>query len=157
MKTARSRLAVVALAWFAGASALAVAGAEQPDTDEKSKFVGAFRLVSYVTYDEAGHATTTPYTEGVIMYDASGRMGVHLMDPAHSSREDRGYIAYFGAYEVASAEGVVRHLIEGSLGGGGGRRTAVRHYRFEDGDETLILEVRNEGRLAGTVRWQRYR
>ena len=125
--------------------------------EARERFVGAFRLVSYVTYDEAGDPTTTPYTEGVIMYDDSGRMGVHLMDPAHQGREDRGYIAYFGAYEVDEEQGVVRHLIEGSLGGGAGRRTAIRHYRFEDDGNTLILEVRNAGRVAGTVRWERYR
>jgi len=138
--------------WPVPASGQPGASATDPE-----RFIGAFRLVSYVTYDESGGATATPYTEGVIMYSASGRMGVHLMDPGHASREDGGYIAYFGGYEVDVDEGVVRHLIEGSLGGGAGQRTAVRHYRFEDGGDTLILEVQRDDRVVGAVRWERHR
>ena len=130
---------------------------QSDSTATVQRFVGAFRLVSFVTYDDGLNPTPSPYTEGVIMYDASGRMGVHLLDPRRTGREDGGYIAYFGGYEVDPAEGVVRHLIEGSTGIGAGNRTAVRHFRFEDAGNTLVLEVRNDGRVGARLHWERYR
>ena len=155
MRVAHRRFSLSTAAWTL-LMAVSIAGQSDP-AETVERFVGAFRLASFVTYDDGGNPTPSRYTEGVIMYDASGRMGVHLVDPTRNGRADGGYTAYFGGYEVDPAEGVVRHLIEGSTGIGAGNRTAVRHFRFEDDGNTLVLEVRNDGRVGARLHWERYR
>ena len=136
--------------------------------DRADKFVGAFRLASYVSYDQDGNATATPYRDGIIMYDASGHMSVHLMradraepegplSEADSAAMASGYIAYYGSYTVLVVQGVVEHQVAGSLVPGLAGTTQVRHFEFEDDGDTLVLMVKNGDRVQGRLRWERYR
>ena len=136
--------------------------------DRADKFVGAFRLASYVSYDQDGNATATPYRDGIIMYDASGHMSVHLMradraepegplSDADSAAMSSGYIAYYGSYTVLVAQGVVEHQVAGSLVPGLAGTTQVRHFEFEDDGDTVVLMAKNGDRVQGRLRWERYR
>ena len=136
--------------------------------DEARKFVGAFKLVSFLNYAEDGTSTAAPYTDGLITYDANRRMSVHLMNPERPrpsgrlSDADRAalyssYIAYFGAYRVNVTKGVVEHVVDGALSPGLVDTTQVRHYAFEDDDNTLVLSVRRGDRVASRITWERYR
>ena len=134
--------------------------------DAADQFLGAFRLVSYVSYDQNGSATTMPYRDGIIMYDASGHMSVHLMgadragpegQPSEPDRGALGYIAYYGSYTVLVAQGVVEHRVDGSLIPGLAGTTQVRHFEFEDDGDTLILMVKSGDHVQGRLQWKRYR
>jgi len=136
--------------------------------DRADQFVGAFKLASYVSYDQHGNATATPYRDGIIMYDASGHMSVHLMradraepegqlSEADSAGMASGYIAYYGSYRVLVAQGVVEHQVDGSIVPGLAGTTQVRHFEFEDDGDTLVLMVKNGDRVQGRLRWERYR
>ncbi len=144
---------------------LILAGARAEDVADQ--FVGAFKLVSYVAFDQNGSPTPTPYRDGIIMYDATGRMSVHLMSGDRVRPEgaltdaDRAamyssYIAYYGSYEVLVSPGVVEHHVDGSLIPGLVGTTQVRRFEFEDDGDTLILMVENGGRVQGRLRWERY-
>ena len=148
------------------ASELRFQGARAEDIADR--FVGAFKLVSYVAYDRDGSATPTPYRDGIIMYDATGHMSVHLMHGDRARPEgtltdaDRtamysSYIAYYGSYEVLVANGVVEHHVDGSLIPSLVGTTQVRHFEFEEDGDTLILMVKNGDRVQGRLRWERYR
>jgi hypothetical protein len=139
-----------------------------PAEDIADRFVGAFKLVSYVAYDQDGSATPTPYRDGIIMYDATGHMSVHLMHGDRARPEgaltdaDRtamysSYIAYYGSYEVIVVNGVVEHHVDGSLIPSLVGTTQVRHFEFEDDGDTLILMVKNGDRVQGRLRWERSR
>jgi hypothetical protein len=136
--------------------------------DVADQFVGAFKLASYVAYDQDGRETPTPYRDGLIMYDATGHMSVHLM---HGDRDrpqgpltdaDRAamyasYIAYYGSYTARVSKGVVEHHVDGSLIPSLVGTTQIRHFAFEDDGDTLILMVKNGDRVQGRLRWERYR
>ena len=138
------------------------------DEDVADQFVGAFKLASYVAYDQDGRETPTPYRDGLIMYDATGHMSVHLM---HGDRDrpqgpltnaDRAamyssYIAYYGSYTARVSKGVVEHHVDGSLIPSLVGTTQIRHFAFEDDGDTLILMVKNGDRVQGRLRWERYR
>ena len=146
--------------------ALILQGARADDVADQ--FVGAFRLASYVSYAQNGTATTTPFRDGIIMYDRSGHMSVHLMSgdrpkpEGQLSEADRAamyssYIAYYGSYNVLVAQGVVEHRVDGSLIPALVGTTQIRHFEFEDGGDTLILMVKDGDRILGRLRWERYR
>ena len=131
-------------------------------------FVGAFKLVSFVNYAEDGTTTPAPYTEGILTYDANRQMSVHLMNPERPSPNGRlsdadraalysSYIAYFGAYRVNVAKGVVEHIVVGALSPGLVDTTQVRHFAFEDDGNTLVLSVKRGDRVASRIAWERYR
>ena len=136
--------------------------------DIADQFVGAFRLESYVSYDENGTATTMPFRDGIIMYDNVGHMSVHLMNgdrpkldgqlsEAERAEMYSSYIAYYGSYNVLVAQGVVEHHVHGSLIPALVDTTQIRHFEFADGGNTLILMIKNGERVRGRLRWERYR
>ncbi|MQA91367.1 MAG: hypothetical protein GEU90_14245 [Gemmatimonas sp.] len=139
------------------------------ETGVRSSLVGAYRLISYVTWDREDVQTTTPFTEGTIMYDPSGRMSVHLRHADRSVTPGRGpteavraqlyssYIAYYGSYSIHPAEGYVIHHVEGGLSPALGGTDQVRYYQLSPDARSLTLQVRNDGRLVGEVQWERYR
>lgn len=132
------------------------------------RFVGNWRLVSFVNIDDKGVAMPSRFTGGRIMYDASGQMAAQLTHagrpalPSSSTDAERaaayaGYVAYYGAYEIDAAGGTVTHHVEGSTNPNWPKTDLVRHFEFVDAD-TLKLSIRNAaGRTTGTLTWSRIR
>ena len=108
--------------------ALAAATQEHAPGDVARRLVGSWRLVRYEAgaQGEPAAAIYGPNPSGRLMYDAAGRMSVHVVDPrrrkfvsddrlVHTPEEVReafdGYFGYFGTYTVDAAAGTVTHHI----------------------------------------------
>lgn len=129
---------------------------ERESDDVAGKFTGHWRLVSYENFAEDGTVTKREMT-GRILYDGQGSMSAQLMpqgeDLEGENRRTRGYVAYFGPYEIDAEQGTVTHRPEGStifpwVGG-----ELVRYYSFSDGN--LELSLKDEERVTGTLTWER--
>ena len=157
---------------FAFGLALVVAAGICPQAQMRSgkpdqRFVGNWRLVSFVNIDDQGASTPSPFTGGRIMYDEAGQMAAQLTHanrvalPANPSDAQRaaasaGYVAYYGAYQTDPAATKVTHLVEGSTNPNWPKTDLVRYFEFVDGDNTLKLSIRNAaGRVTGTLTWAR--
>ena len=122
------------------------------------RLIGSWRLVSYETTDSTGRKGR-PYGEAVgrISYDANGNMTGQVMRPDRRDAEpSRGYIAYFGTYEVASDGRSVVHHVQGALNPEWVGGDQVRTMRFEG--ERLILgtETRKNGAtVTHELTWER--
>ena len=115
----------------------------------KERLIGSWRLVSYETTDTQGRKGR-PYGDAVgrISYDANGNMAGQVMRPDRTEADAyRGYIAYFGTYEVAADGRSVVHHVEGSLNPAWVGGDQVRGLRFEG--ERLILST--ETQKSGTA------
>jgi Lipocalin-like domain len=94
------------------------------------RFVGTWRLISFVGRDAEGRETSTygPKPLGVLMYDKGGRMSVQIArsdrrpfesgdlfraGPEELKEAFDGYFGYFGRYTVDERAGTVTHHIEG--------------------------------------------
>jgi hypothetical protein len=124
----------------------------------KERLIGSWRLVSYETTDSTGRKGR-PYGEAVgrISYDANGNMTGQVMRPDRRGAEpSRGYIAYFGTYDVAPDGRSVVHHVRGSLNPEWVGGDQVRTMRFEG--ERLILgtETRKNGAtVIHELTWER--
>jgi len=126
----------------------------------KKHIVGTWRLVHSISIDSNGH-TEYPYGQdaiGYIYYGDAGIMAVQISRKARKDEEDlsalkHGYLAYFGRYEIDTAEQVVRHFVEGELFPGGHSEVLLRRYRF-DGDLMSLKPVDGTNR---EILWQRVR
>ena len=86
-----------------------------------TSLVGTWRLVSFVGHGADGSETANfgPTPRGCLIYDAGGRMSVHIArsEPRPSASGDSSgdaYFGYFGTYSVAEDGGTVTHHIEGA-------------------------------------------
>jgi len=141
--------------------------AQPPAGKGDARFVGNWRLVSFVNIDEKGVATTSRYTGGRIMYDAAGQMAAQLTHadrpplPQGASEAQRaaaysGLLSYYGAYAVDNAATRVTHHVEGSTNPNWPKTELVRYFEFTDDGNTLKLSIRNAaGRTTGTLTWAR--
>ena len=94
------------------------------------RFVGTWRLVSFVCHGADGHETNTYGSKpnGLLMYDKGRRMSVQIArsnrtvfesgDPVNAGSEELkdafdGYFGYFGRYTVDETAGTVTHHVEG--------------------------------------------
>ena len=116
----------------------------QPPAARDPRFVGNWRLVSFVNIDEKGVTTPSRFTGGRIMYDAAGQMAAQLTHadrpalPASPTEAQRaaayaGYVAYYGAYDIDAATGKVTHHVEGSTNPNWPKTDLVRYFEFADG------------------------
>lgn len=120
-------LLLVGFAFFAGDAA-----GQQASRTVKEQLVGTWTLVSMYSVRQDGSAFDLmgPNPVGQIMYDANGRMSVHIIrsDRPRFAAEDRlkgtpeenkavvhGTIAYFGKYTVNEADRTVTHHIESHI------------------------------------------
>ena len=154
------RRALTALASLTMAGAWFVwmgSGVRAAEGDVESRFTGHWRLVSFENFAEDGTANPRAMT-GRIMYDGRGNMSAQLMPKGENlegeSRRTKGYVAYFGSYEIDTKAERVTHRPEGSnifpwVGG-----ELPRYYGFVDGNLTLSLK-NDEGRVTGTLTWER--
>ena len=147
----------------------AQARAEQPASEIQKKLVGNWRLVSFVNIDEKGVERPAGYESGRIMYDAYGNMAAQLMRTGRarlstpSTEPERaaaytGFLAYYGRYEIDHAAGRVTHKVEGSTNPNWVSTELVRYYAFSPDGSRLMLSLKNaEGRITGTLTWERLR
>jgi hypothetical protein len=155
--------------------ALSAGAAEQSSAaDVQKRFVGHWRLVSFENFDEKGVATLAAYDGGRITYDAAGNMSAQLMrsnrarltpgssgQPAPTAQAERAaayatYTAYYGKYSIDPATGAVTHHVEGSVNPNWVKTDLVRYYAFSADGSRLMLSLKNaEGRVTGTLTWER--
>lgn len=140
-------------------------GAQAPDV--ATRFIGHWRLVKFETIDEKGVAGTAEYDGGRIMYDSAGNMSAQLMRSnrgklsAPSTESERAaayatYTAYYGKYTIDSSAGTVTHHVEGSANPNWVKTDLVRWYAFSSDGQQLMLSIKNaEGRVTGTLTWER--
>jgi hypothetical protein len=162
---------VVALALLLlGAAEVSLPAQQRADAERvKQQFVGSYKLMSYVTYDQNGAPTKLPYTVGQISYDAAGRMSAQLMGDdrknvtgSRASEAERAalystYISYFGRYEVDVDKGTVTHLVEGGLSPNMVGSAMVRYFEFSPDGRSLFLSLKSGERMTGKLQWDRYR
>lgn len=163
MRTARAFVLAFAVFSVAAGHLPTAQGASPP----ASRFVGAWRLVSFQSFDQSGTARPGNYDVGLIVYDASGRMSAQLM---HSSNKgstplttdadraaaSRRYLGYWGPFTIDEAKGIVVHHVEGSSNPSWVGSEQVRHYSF-GADGRLTLSVKNGDRVTSTLVWERIR
>jgi hypothetical protein len=143
--------------------------AQPASADIQKRLAANWRLVSFVNIDEKGVERPAVYDAGRIMYDAHGNMAAQLsrggrakLSPMPSEAERAaaysGFLAYYGRYTVDAANGRVTHHVEGSTNPNWPGTDLVRYYAFSADDSRLMLSLKNaEGRITGTLTWERLR
>ncbi|HXG87537.1 MAG TPA: lipocalin-like domain-containing protein [Vicinamibacterales bacterium] len=138
-------------------------------TETQRKFVGHWRLLKFENFDEKGVARLAGYDGGRIIYDDAGNMSAQLMRSERklmaqlSTEAERAaayatYTAYYGKYTIDSSAARVTHHVEGSVNPNWVKTDLVRYYAFSNSDNTMTLSIKNaEGRITGTLTWERLR
>jgi Lipocalin-like domain len=123
-----------------------------------SKFVGAWELVAF-----EGKLVPKRDWSGLLMYDTTGHMAAQLLpldrqkfasgNRLQGTQEEikaafDGYFAYFGAYEVNEAEGVVIYHVKGSIFPNDVGKDNIRYYEFSGDRLTLIPTNMVDGKLT---------
>jgi Lipocalin-like domain len=164
MSTARLLAVVLALVVLPVTTA-----GRQTAAEIQQRLTGNWRLVMYQNFDAQGVARPGLYDAGRIMYDANGNMAAQLMrngrkplsSPATEAERAAaysGYVAYYGRFSVDAAERRVTHHVEGSTNPNWVATDLVRYYAFSDDGQRLLLSIKNaEGRVTGTLTWERLR
>ena len=128
-----ARLVAVLLGTSVGCVGALVSASDGPPSSPgaAARLVGSWTLVAYEARTPGGgiEAIYGPHPVGRLMYDADGRMSVHLMDArrrkfasgdrlVHTAEEVGeafdGYFGYFGTYTVDEAAGTVTHHVVGA-------------------------------------------
>jgi hypothetical protein len=134
----------------------------------RKQLAGAYKLVSFVNYDENGAPTSSPFTIGQIYYDTAGRMSAQLMrpdrpklPPQKASEAERAaayssFISYFGRYEIDTEKRTVTHHVEGGSSPNMVGAALVRHFEFSPDGKSLFLSVKSGERVTGRLQWDRY-
>lgn len=142
--------------------------AQQP-SEAQRRFTGNWRLVSFENVDEKGARRPSPFSGGRIMYDAHGNMAAQLTHaerkplstpPTDAERATAysGFLSYYGRYTLDEAARSVTHHVEGSTNPNWPNTRLVRFYEFSADGNRLMLSVKNaEGRVTGTLTWERLR
>lgn len=168
------RVAVLLLC--CGCLTMCAFGAEPAKTGA-AKFVGLWKLVRIEVRQADGSITPDPdlgpHAVGYIYYDATGRMGVQLMNPDRPkwktndepTRDEAltslaGFEAYSGTYDVNEKEGYVVHHTQLSLGPNDVGRERKR--KFEMSGDQLRLTPPPFKTISGamadeTLVWERVR
>jgi len=106
------------------------------------------------------------------MYDASGHMSVQIMRPdrpAFASGDHlkgtpeeiksafKGFVAYYGTYEINEEEGTVTHHLEGSLFPNWVGTELKRFFEFSGNQLTLSTPPMPMGgqQVTGVLLWER--
>lgn len=143
---------------------------------DAARFVGTWRLVHWFARLPDGRRIVPfgPDFRGRITYDGDGRMAVQVMkigrplfadaDPLGGTSEEitaalRGFIAYYGAYTVDVAAGVIRHTVEVCSFPNWVGTVQDRFFRFVEDELELssgpIESSAWEGEARHVLRWQR--
>ena len=140
--------------------------AQQP-SPVAQRLVGAWRMLSFQSFDQAGTARPGNYDVGMIVYDASGRMSAHLMNAANKADQTpqtddaraaayRRYLGYWGPFVVDEAKGIVTHVVDGSSNPSWVGSRQVRYYELSADNMQLTLSLRDaSGRTTQALVWKR--
>jgi hypothetical protein len=139
----------------------------------KEQFIGTWRLVAY-TSDVDGSITYPLGKDAVgqIMYDANGYMAAQIADvrrpkfasedyrkltPEETGAAFKGYVAYFGTYEVDEVKKAVVHHVVNSLLPNWAGTDLIRLYEFTGNRLTLRTEPLTRGAhiIVLTLTWER--
>ena len=124
-------------------------------------------MVKFENFDEKGVARLAAYNGGRIMYDAAGNMSAQLMRSNRqrlstpSTEPERAaayasYTAYYGTFTVDPATGTITHHVDGSANPNWVKTDLVRWYAFSADGHQLMLSLKDaEGRVTGTLTWER--
>lgn len=105
-----------------------------------ARFVGTWLLVSQESINADGRRTPSrgEGAAGILMYDGAGNMAVQLMrTDAHAAEYTdlnsletamRGFLAYYGRYDVDETQQVIRHHVIGASYFGYRGTIQVRRY-----------------------------
>ena len=118
-------------------------------TEEAARFVGSFGLSSFERVGEAA-GEGPAFTEGMLSYDASGHVSVHLTNGEH-------YLAYYGRYDVNVSRGVVQHAVDRGSRPDVRDRTLSHSYELADEGDTLVLSLTDDDGVESRATWQRHR
>ena len=133
-----------------------------------SQFAGAWTLVKIERFDARGELLEPPIEDrlGYIIYDASGYMGVTIIQPGRrpyaGTQPTAGealasystYTSYFGTFTVNEAEGFLTHHLEGSLNTLGAGSDYKRFYTFSGNRLTLQPPAGENGNRT-ELTWQK--
>lgn len=157
---------------LAATAALAMAAEQEVQPGNTSaQFPGTWELLSVERKDSDGNWVATSgglsgSSIGMLMYDEFGNMSVHIMNPeraaypsrglsaltAEQLRETlRGYVAYFGTYEINERESYVVHHRQGHLSPNQVGVDAKRFFEFDRDRLTLYVAPSRNLRLT----WRR--
>jgi hypothetical protein len=122
--------------------------------DLQRKFVGSWKLISI----EGPNQTSNGRPFGMIMYDSTGHMSVHIVRgdrPAFPNGRAKAtdkekavafdtYTAYYGTYTFDPENRIVIHHLEGSLSPGQIGQDNIRYFELQG--NRLTLSVANDGK-----------
>lgn len=139
---------------------------QQRTASAKDRLVGAWGLVSFVSFDANGASRPGAYDLGRIVYDASGQMSAHLMhssnkaDATPATDADRSaafrrYLGYYGPFTVDELTGIVIHHVIGSSNPSWVGSNQVRYFSVSEDGTKLTLSVKNQSRVTSTLTWER--
>ena len=134
--------------------------------DARTRLVGSWRLVTWVSFDEAGRSRPGNYDTGLVTYDAAGQMSAHLMQAQGRSKENpttdaaraaaySTYIGYFGPFTVDEPKGMVVHHVVGSSFPHWVGSDQVRYFKLSEDGKTLELSVKSGARVTSLLTWRR--
>jgi hypothetical protein len=129
-----------------------------PESSEKEKLVGAWRLAWMEEPGADGKLTRITNRKGMLIYSRDGHMSVQLMFPKSESALSNdyvknGYEASFGSYDVDEAAHTVTHHVEGSITEPLIGKDLPRVYQFADG-KLIIKSTRADEHWS--VAWEHY-
>lgn len=165
-----SVLVLLQVAMLAPVAAIAAEG-RQTTASVSEQFPGTWELLSIERLNSEGNWVSTSgglsgNSIGMLMYDEFGNMSVHIMNPeraaypsrglsaltAEQLRETlRGYVAYFGTYEINERESYVVHHRQGHLSPNQVGVDAKRFFEFDRDRLTLFVAPSRNLRLT----WRR--
>ena len=155
-------------------ASLAIAGGADA---QASRFVGAWKLVSFVGPDATGATQPRwgPNPPGLIVYMSDGTMAAQLYDDRRKIAEALpaardttsartvldGMASYFGTFTVDTAKRLVTHHVEGAYRPEWAGHDLVRSYRFLGANRLELRVVVNaDGKPVangGVLTWERIR
>ena len=152
---------------IAGSSGV-TAFAQQRAGSAKDRLVGAWGLVSFVSFDANGASRPGAYDLGRIVYDASGQMSAHLMHSSNKAEASpatdadrsaafRRYLGYYGPFTVDELTRIVLHHVVGSSNPSWVGSNQVRYFSLSEDGNKLTLSVKNQTRVTSTLVWERIR
>jgi hypothetical protein len=134
--------------------------------DVRSRLVGSWRLVTWVSFDESGRSRPGNYDTGLVTYDMSGQMSAQLMRAAGRPKDNpttdatraaayNSYIGYWGPFTLDEAKGTVVHHVVGSSFPHWVGTDQVRYFKLSEDGRTLQLSVKSGGRVTSILTWAR--
>ncbi len=136
-----------------------------------NELLGTWRLAEYAFTDAEG-AVTRPWgesAEGLVIFEASGQMSAQIMRPGREAvpppgegdaarpaeQAFRGYVAYFGSYEVDTEAGTLSTRVTGALNPA--MVGTEQRREFELAGDRLTLRTPQSGprNVSGVLVWER--